>query len=95
MSVIEIDYDYTLEECDRYVLVDTSNGPVTVALPANHIAGQRHYIKDRFGTSEESGKHIFVISSDLDLIDDKPTFTIQSKYVCVVVHSDGRNWSIL
>ena len=45
-NLILITSNTVLTAADRVVLVDSTSGQVTATLPASHLAGERHSIKD-------------------------------------------------
>lgn len=83
---------YSLTLADDVVLVDSTNGSVTLVLPSVHPIGKRYFIKDKFGTTDL--QPILIVATP-KLIDNQPNFTLTVEKQAVLAHSDGTNWYIL
>lgn len=75
------------------ILVDTSLGPVTICLPASHLADKQYDVKDITGDAEVN--NITVESEDGDLIDGNLTFVLNVEYQGATFVSDGTDWYII
>lgn len=78
---------------DQVILVDTSLGPVTICLPANHLDDKFYEIKDISGMA--SINNITVESEDLDLIDGALVRVIDIDFLAITAVSDGTDWYII
>jgi len=90
IQTICVNVNYAALPTDDTILVDTTLNPVTITLPAVHIAGKEYFIKDKLGTAAIN--NITVISADGDTIDLSASFVMNVNYQGIMLISDGTDW---
>ena len=90
IPTICVNVNYAALPTDDTILVDTTLNPVTITLPAVHIAGKEYFIKDKLGTAAIN--NITVISADGDTIDLSASFVMNVNYQGIMLISDGTDW---
>jgi len=93
VPTITVNSNYSVLSTDDTILVDVTPGPVTITLPATHIAGKEYFIKDKFGGSAIN--NITVLSADGDTVDLLALFVMNVNYQGIMIVSDGTNWFIV
>lgn len=93
INTITVNVNYLALPTDDTILVDTTGGPVTITLPASHIAGKEYFIKDKFGTASIS--NVIIVSQDGDTFDLLPSISLTTDYQGYMVVSDGTDWWVV
>ena len=87
-TVKKVTSDYTANS-NEFLLVDASNGSVTITLPSPS-ANARVAVKKIDNTSNE-----VVVDAGTSKIDGTSTFTLRTQYEAYEFYCDGNEWFIL
>jgi hypothetical protein len=86
---------YNIRLRDYYIGVRYA-GAVTIVLPKVNKEGKIFVIKDELGESSKgTNRHITIITSGLDLIDDKDKVILASDYGSLTVIWKGNSWRVI
>lgn len=91
-NTVTVKNNYLVALTDDIILVDTSDNPVVITMPATHAMGTRFTVKDKMGTSAQNS--ITIVSIDGDLFDGNMSFSITSPRQAITLHSTGSDWAI-
>jgi len=92
VKVTPVSSDYTVEEGDYIVAVDTSSSAVTVTIPTALVkkTGYVLIIDDQGGNA--GSNNITVATAGSEKIDGAASATISTNYASIALYSDGSNW---